>query len=143
MQKINVWRLCSIFNNNSHVFQQIKNPHTSSMQGIPRNIHTKFGSDQSSSFREELWIIVNEDNGCRTPSDGNSSHGLWQGELIITNPNLFIILDSFSTVCFYYHRKIGGKKTEFVEFSKFFQNQVINVWKFSESLQFIYKRNGA
>ena len=46
-----------------------------SMQDTPRNIHTKFGSNWSSSIRGE------DDYGRQTPSDGNSSHGLWPGEL--------------------------------------------------------------
>ena len=55
------------------------------MQDAPRNIHTKFGFNWSSSFRgEELCIIINDDDGQRqrrTPSEGNSSHGLRPGEL--------------------------------------------------------------
>ena len=34
------------------------------MQDTPRNIHTKFGSNYSSSFwGEEFWKIVNNDDG--------------------------------------------------------------------------------
>ena len=89
MWKTTVWPLCSIFSNSGHVFQWIKNTHKSSMQDTLRNIYTKFGFNWSSSFRgEEFCIIVNDDNRRRrwrmmttTPSIGNSSHGLWPGEL--------------------------------------------------------------
>ena len=64
MRKTTVWPLCSIFSNDGHVFQRIKNPHISSMHDTPRNIHTKFGSNWSSSFRgEEFWKIVNDEDG--------------------------------------------------------------------------------
>ena len=92
MWKTTVWPLCSIFSNGGHVFQWIKNPHTSSMQDTPRNIYAKFGSNLSSSFRgEEFCIIVNNDDDSQwrrqwTPSDGNSSRGLRPGELKMSNP---------------------------------------------------------
>ena len=41
-----------------------QNPHISSMQDTPWDIRTKFGSNWTSSVRgEELWKIVNDNNG--------------------------------------------------------------------------------
>ena len=52
----------SSFSNGGHIFQRIKNLHINSMQDTLRNIHTKFGSNWSSSVRgEEFWKIVNDD----------------------------------------------------------------------------------
>ena len=61
MRKTTVWPLCSIFSNHGHVFQWIKNPHISSMQVTLRNIHTKFGSNWSSSFEKLLTTMDDDD----------------------------------------------------------------------------------
>ena len=51
-----------MFSNDRHVFRRNKNPHISSMQDNPRNIHTKFGFNWSSSVGgEDFWKIVNDD----------------------------------------------------------------------------------
>ena len=64
MRKTTVWPLCSICSNGGHVFWWIKNPHSISMQDTQRNIHTKFGSNLSSSVRgEAFWKIINDDDG--------------------------------------------------------------------------------
>ena len=63
MQKTTAWPLHSIFSNGGHIFQRTLNPHKISMQDTPRNIHTKFNSNWSSSFsEEEFWKIVNDDD---------------------------------------------------------------------------------
>ena len=51
-----------LFSNGGHVFRRIRNPHISSMQDTPKNIHAKFGSNWSSSVTiEEFRKIVNND----------------------------------------------------------------------------------
>ena len=76
MQKTTVWPVSSIFSHSGHVFQQVKNPHISSMQNTPRIIQTKFGSNWSSSVRgEEFWKIVNNDNGCQVMA---MAHMAWK-----------------------------------------------------------------
>ena len=42
--------LTPIFSHSVHVFQQIKNPHISSMQDTPTNFNTKFGFNWSNSI---------------------------------------------------------------------------------------------
>ena len=113
MRKTTVWPLCSIISNGGHVFQEVKNHHTTSKQDKPRNIQTKFGSNWTSSVRgEEFWTNVNDDDydhdgPRRTSSDGNSSHALRASELKHDSPqrldnNIITIYDSyewtFSTV---------------------------------------------
>ena len=56
MWKTTVWPLRSIFSNSGYVFQQIKNPHISYLQDTPKNIHTKFGSNWSSSVWGEDFL---------------------------------------------------------------------------------------
>ena len=79
---------CSIFSNGSHVFWQIKNLNTTFVQDTLRNICAKFHIIPLSSFRgEDFWKILNGRQ--QTPSDGNSSHGLWPVELKIPSTTTF------------------------------------------------------
>ena len=60
MRKTTVWPLCSIFSSGGHVFPGIKNPQQQFYAGYPKKIHTKFGSDWSSSvhFWTQLYTNV-------------------------------------------------------------------------------------
>ena len=75
------------------------------MQNILRNIHTKFDSNWSSSFRgEEIRKIVNDDGQQRwTPSDGNSSYGLWPGEL----KKKWLISELYIASCIFFLKQFG------------------------------------
>ena len=79
--------------NGGHVFQRIKNPHISSMQNTPRNIYIEFGSNQSSSFREEEFctIVHKDDNDDGREVMANSPHGLWPGELKKLQGNIHMV----------------------------------------------------
>ena len=58
------------------MFLMDQKTHISSMQDTPRNIHTKFGSNWSSSFRgEEFCIIVNDDDVCQVITIAHMAFG--------------------------------------------------------------------
>ena len=85
-KKSAVWSLCSIFSNGSHVFKLIKNPNSPFVQDTLRNNHYKFHANLFSSFiGEDVWRNCYRQ---QMQSDGNSSQGLWPGELKIISQHL-------------------------------------------------------
>ena len=58
-----------------HVSPWIKNPHISSMQNSPRNIHTKFGSNWSIGFRgENIFKVITLIMAKKTLKKGNNCY---------------------------------------------------------------------
>ena len=56
MRKASDWPLCTIFSNSGQVLQWIKKPHSRSMQNTLRNIHTKYVSNWSRSFKRRRFL---------------------------------------------------------------------------------------
>ena len=54
-----ILHLSLVFIFNWHGFQLMKNPHISFMKNTLRKINIKFGSTWTSSFRGDIWKIVN------------------------------------------------------------------------------------
>ena len=76
-----------MFSYSSHVVQRFQNGNRNFVQDTLRINYAKFHLNPFSSFRgENVWKIINDNNdhkqqSQRTPRDGNSSHGLWPGEI--------------------------------------------------------------
>ena len=119
---LSAWPFCSIFSNGIHILWLIKNPHHGSMQDTPRNIHTKFGSNLSSSVKwwlKPIWPLrLGELTSCSKESN--------------PSPGFFFLLRAITLL------RSCPKILTHEEFGRTFHKDLIINWMFLSIIDFNY-----